>query len=63
MDKIIYNGKEIPCIASYDVTIVGGGFAGFSATVTSANLGLKRLSLSEAVNWAAQLPLQRLQTF
>ncbi len=38
MDKIIYNGKEIPCIASYDVTIVGGGFAGFSAAITAARV-------------------------
>ena len=63
MDKIIYNGKEIPCIASYDVTIVGGGFAGFCAAVTSESLGLKTLIIERSGHWAVQLPLQGLQIF
>lgn len=43
MNSVIYNQKEIPCPYDYDVVVVGGGFAGFSAAVAAGLAGVRTL--------------------
>ncbi len=48
MNTIKYNGKDIPCVDSYDVVVIGGGFAGFSAAVTAASSGVNTLLIERS---------------